>query len=548
MLLVVLLVTPGVVLAYQNDYAEDVSRVSDPSPTARASHVNDYRFQDEQINLGPESGIVRVLRTNQKALVNDFVTAVITLKCASPRELRGLARTICRKEGGDADTLWDWYNHQTGEKIDKKNWPDAGKGLVVVCPQNLLPYIAKTLATIDQSWVSEVYDGSWVWYYKGKNRDVRDIMRILTLYATPDGAVDYDVSNNALLRSDQPCIVPLFKDKGIKEVDIPVSKLTLDTQIYEVDTNDELSLGVDFQAWKNGPGARLFRFAFLNQEQRIREVKSTDWFRLSAYDFLVTSAYVDFMKTKGKAKLLTNTVLSAVSGTYAAISTTNGVMTYKNTTPATPDATPDTYHFDMDNATADVFVDDWSARNIAYKQVDSSPRLTLVNWTGTVHQAGVGGVILAIAPVVGQDSAEMEAILGVSEYSGFTPAGDPIIANRTVSSTFEVRNNQPIVMSGLCRTTKVKTTTGIPYLSDIPYVGPYLFGKTADTVTQKRVAVVMKPHFEVFSMDAQSAVQPIAIKTATAVDAKGKDAQGTKIPAPSFGFDQWLLDKGKKGL
>ena len=545
MAFLVLLAAAPTVFAYQNDYAEDVSNVSNPSPTAVQSNVNDYKFQDEQINLTQDSGVVRVLRTSQKALVNDFVTAVITLKNASPRELRGLARTICRKEGGDADTLWDWYNRQTGQKIEKKDWALAGKGLVVVCPRYLLPKIQATLTAIDKSWVKEVYDGSWVWYYKGKHRDVRDIIRILRFYATPDGDYDIDVANNAILRSDQPCIKPLFMVKGINEVDIPLSKITLDTQIYEVDTNDEMSVGVDFQAWKNGPGARLFRFAFMNHEERIRDIESSDWARLSAYDFLVTSAYVDFMQTKGKAKLLTDTALSAVSGTFAAISTSNGVVSFVSDTsalpaqPATPVVTVNTpgsgdLEFDVDTAGTPkkVYVNnltDWSRRTLSYQNTGSA------------------GVTLAIAPVVGLESAEMDAVLGVTDFSGYTPTGQPIVATRSVSSRFEVKNNQPIVMGGLCRTVTAKTVTGIPYLCDIPYVGQYVFGKTVDTKTQKRLTVLMKPHFQVFDMDLDSAPKPVAIKREAAQTmAQGDDVEAIAIPGNSFGYDQWLLDSEKE--
>jgi hypothetical protein len=550
MAFLVLLAAAPTVFAYQNDYGEDVANVSNPSPTAVQSNVNDYKFQDEQINLTQDSGVVRVLRTSQKALVNDFVTAVITLKNASPRELRGLARTICRKEGGDADTLWDWYNRQTGQKIEKKDWALAGKGLVVVCPRYLLPKIQATLTAIDKSWVKEVYDGSWVWYYKGKNRDVRDIIKILRFYATPDGDYDIDVANNAILRSDQPCIKPLFMVKGINEVDIPLSRITLDTQIYEVDTNDEMSVGVDFQAWKNGPGARLFRFAFMNHEERIRDIESSDWARLSAYDFLVTSAYVDFMQTKGKAKLLTDTALSAVSGTFAAISTSNGVVSFVSDTSALP-AQPTTPGITMPQ-----FTPDSSGADSLEFDVDTSgtPKKVYVNnltdWsrrTLSYQNTGSAGVTLAIAPVVGLESAEMDAVLGVTEFSGYTPTGEPIVATRSVSSRFEVKNNQPIVMGGLCRTVTAKTVTGIPYLCDIPYVGQYVFGKTVDTKTQKRLTVLMKPHFQVFDMDAESAPKPVAINRGAAQTmAQGDDVEAIAIPGNSFGYDQWLLDSDKE--
>ncbi|MCX7046338.1 MAG: hypothetical protein NTX50_12740, partial [Candidatus Sumerlaeota bacterium] len=164
-----------------NDFAAGVNNVTDTSPDTAASHINDYFYQEEQVNINPDSGIVRVLRTDQKALVNDFVTEFIPLKKASARELRGLARTICRKEGGDADVC-----------LLKKD-PKQFNGMVVVCPAFQLPYIRKTLEALDQEWVSEKVTGSWTYYYKAKHRDIQTVERITRFYATPDRVDDIDL-------------------------------------------------------------------------------------------------------------------------------------------------------------------------------------------------------------------------------------------------------------------------------------------------------------------------------------------------------------------
>lgn len=105
--------------SYQNDFAQDVDMTGNPSPVDRVtgssvnqfsagetnSRIDDYIYQNEQINLNKDAGVVKVLRTNQKSELNDFVTIIIPIKHAVVRELRGVARTICRKEGGDANIL-----------------------------------------------------------------------------------------------------------------------------------------------------------------------------------------------------------------------------------------------------------------------------------------------------------------------------------------------------------------------------------------------------------------------------------------------------------
>ena len=234
---------PGLPAA-EIDYAQDVEITGDPSPInlrtgsslnqfgrgQTDSQIDNYLHQDEQINLTERSGQVRVLRTNQKAVVNDFVTAMIPLHNVNPRELRGLARTITRKEGGDADVLQD--------KESGINY------LVVVCPEFQLPFITRTLQALDYSWVREFADGSYSVYYKGQHRNVRDIMNILQVYRSPDGVWEFDDSNNAVIFLDQPNVAGLFQ-WGTETVDIPPSQLTLDVEIYEVDTRNDLVLGVD---------------------------------------------------------------------------------------------------------------------------------------------------------------------------------------------------------------------------------------------------------------------------------------------------------------
>ncbi len=531
--LLVLMTAPAA-FALQNDYAEDVSHFSDPSPSQTESGINNYVYQDEQINLDKETGTLRVLRTDQKVNINDYVTEVITLDNACPRELRGLVRTITRKEGGDADTLWDKYNRQTGTLYS--DWHDCGKNLVVVCPDFQIPYIKKTLKAIDKEWVKEVNDGSWTLYYKAKHRDVQDIMNILFLYATPDASFDIDVTNNAVLRFDQPCIQPLF-EKGLREVDIPPSQLSLDVEIYEVSKYDDLNFGVDFQAWKNGPGARLFRFAFYNEDARFSGGETTipdrnqDWWKFSSYDFTLTSAFVDFLRTKGKAKLMTETTITAKSGKAAGLSVTNGVVSFVNNQSEDNEeagngegegegGNADVYEFENTDPPAIVSLPNWTSRELSYKAT------------------GQTGVKLAIAPVVGLESAELDIILQVDDIAGYMPSGDPIISQRYLSSTFEVRDQEPIIFGGISKTADIEETVGVPYLMNIPLVGKYVFGRTVNTTDETKMVVYLTPHFDVFAMDDTSI--PQVVKTA---EMAAKDLKDIAYPKTDMGYDQWLMDR-----
>ncbi|NJL73097.1 MAG: hypothetical protein HC888_16910 [Candidatus Competibacteraceae bacterium] len=250
--LFMLLAVPAALSARRDrvDFAEDVQfSEADASPTPYVSNINEYTFQDEQINIEPEDGDVRVLRTDQKILMNEFVTALIPLNAASPRELRGPIRTMVRKEGGEADVVQD--------KVTGKNY------LHVVCPPFQLPYVQAVMNGLDEAWVRERLDGSGELYYKARFRDIRKVQRISQFYIGPEGMgrFVFDDLNNAMYYTDQPALIGL-QTWGLGQIDIPPNQVELEVKVYEIDMNNDTQLGLDYADWKNGPGRNFFEIAY----------------------------------------------------------------------------------------------------------------------------------------------------------------------------------------------------------------------------------------------------------------------------------------------
>ena len=581
--------------AYENNYAQDVQTNSDPSPSNEVtgssvnqygagqvdSQIDNYVYQDDQINLDRFSGTVRVLRTNQKALINKYVTALVPLKHVNPRELRGLARTICRKEGGDADVLQD--------KVTKQNY------LVVVCPDFQVPFIMKTLTTIDEEWVKEVNDGSWAYYYKGQNRDVRKIMRTLQFYRTPDGVWEFDDPNNAVLFYDQPCIAKLFT-KGTNEIDLPPSQLSLDVAIYEVDTQNDLVLGFDFESWKNGPGRNLFEIVSWNFNgdnpgslfPGTAPGRSADWGSVHTYNVNLTTAYLDFLQVKGKARLMTRSTITAKSGTVGDLAAVDQIAAFQSETNTTPvllsyelgsviayyqgtgafktsmeelikkpavEVVATVSSFLKDVVQADAADISQISKALEEKGADgaiSSKELSEIYIPVTLAlkvfhdrtlrytKSGQVGVILSMLPAVGLESAELALALDVSDVNGLTSTGTPIIEHRYISSNVEVKDGQPFVLGGMRRTTTVKSASGIPYLRDIPYIGGYIFGREVTTKSEKELVVILTPRFKL-CQTAATAPPAEMVDVVSLV----KDKKIPAFPKTRLGFDQWLLDSGK---
>jgi general secretion pathway protein D len=69
----------------------------------------------------------------------------------------------------------------------------------------------------------------------------------------------------------------------------------------------------------------------------------------------------------------------------------------------------------------------------------------------------------------------------------------PTIEQRKFSSVVAVRDGQTIALGGLITDSKTRTSTGIPFLRDIPVLGN-LFGSDVHNTTRTELIVLITPH------------------------------------------------------
>ncbi len=93
--------------------------------------------------------------------------------------------------------------------------------------------------------------------------------------------------------------------------------------------------------------------------------------------------------------------------------------------------------------------------------------------------AGMVGADLIITPDIGQQSTEMEISASIRSVTGSTPQGTPMIAVRSIDSRVRTKDGETLILAGLRRTERITQRAGVPWLSDIPYLG-YLFGGDTD--------------------------------------------------------------------
>ena len=544
LLMVIMMLLATIVFA--DNFSQDINKTNgNPSPVdlitrssvnqftagETNSRIDDYINQDEQIYLDKDSGVVKVLRVNQKDLVNDYVTALVQFKNIHPRELRGVVRDICGLEGGNADVFQD--------KVAGQYY------LQVVCPKFQLPYIVDALTQLDQPGISETSDGSALLYYKAKFRRAVDLINATTVYATPKTLKTPDTDNNAVMVSDAPCGIPLVQ-LGFTSADIPPSQIAIDTKIYEVDISNDAKLGVDFVAWKNGPGRTLFETILTNNhthesgklEYDINDVDFNDLFhskahehwKYTSYDALLTSSFVDFLQSKGKAKLVTKSMLTTKSGNFTEIASVDQVLAFNIKYDPT---------VNYDNVLTVYSVGDKPNESISDNGlVVAVPDLhnRTLNYSKNPENVGV---YVGLLPFVGLETTELGITVHISDITDYTNKGIPIINHRFVDSYVRLKDGEPFVLGGLKRQHNIKSVNKVPFLGSLPVLG-WLFGGETESKGETMIVITLVPHT---STSTESKLEvPEEYKT---IIAQVEGSQPLPLPENCFGFDQWLLDKEK---
>jgi len=518
------------------------SRRGDASPAGGSiqghSNIDDYTNQDDQLNLTEKSGTVKVLRVNQKNLINDYVVDVIPLENPNAvnmvREIRAVFRMLTAKEGGRAEVIRD--------RVANKAY------MQVICPRFQLPYIREAVKALDQPWLKENNDGYATVYYRAKNRNIAIVNALANLWCDGEGVSVIDTGNNAVTRREEPTRATSFV-KYCDTVDVVPDQMVFEGAIYEVNATDDLKLGLDYIAWKNGPGRSLFecikgrtrtdqewddassiwdpltgkRYVEVpvtatdhDQETRVTQ-------KYCSFNYVVNSAYIDFLASKGKARVIVRPKIITRSNVKGTFSTVEQVLSFNvvpdvvTRTPFNPPATPavagDAGELGVDN------------RTVNYSVYGTTAATTT-------------GLTLEVTPWIGTESTEVQVAVSYRTISGVTPQGIPMINTRALTTRARVRDGEPLVIAGLDREEKVDAYAGIPFLSSIPGFG-LVFGGETHSIRKTQLVIVLVPRLITgTSRDLATAEEVETVKMALG-EAK------VEIPTNPWGFDQWLLDKSK---
>ncbi len=425
--------------------------------------------------------IVKILRTSNKAQTTSYVPVVFEMYRNNPfNVIRFLHRAIQPEEG----LLHTFAN------------PDGTGGKVLfVVPPHMVESLGELVASLDRPGLN-TSSGDVRIYQQLKHRRCHEsdlsFLTVAASYSTQNGTITIcDPETNALYYEDAPSAAEAAVTALINYLDVPTPMVQLNVRIYELDARNDADIGLDYIAWKNGPGANLFALGAFAEAGNVGNLDvlpgglvpaptynpalGLPGQRLRAHgynaasQYAVSSAFFDFLQVKGKARLLNEARLAALS-TYPARLTAGDQVLY--------------YHVENDpaggvRATGEVFGQN-DTRTVTPTTL--RPNLSPVET----------GIVLEFVPTIGRASLELDTLLEWSDYSGFDDAGIPQINRRRFETKLRMAVGEEVVMGGFRRQVRVRARAGVPYLSRIPVLG-YLFGREQERNQDTEVVVVLQP-------------------------------------------------------
>jgi type II secretory pathway component GspD/PulD (secretin) len=103
------------------------------------------------------------------------------------------------------------------------------------------------------------------------------------------------------------------------------------------------------------------------------------------------------------------------------------------------------------------------------------------------------GISVKVVPTLQQDSLiNLHIIPRISDLTGWSPKGMPIIFERSLNTEVKVKENTVFVLGGLKKKETVETRKGIPGLKEIPVIR-YLFSVKTNIVLEREVLIFIRP-------------------------------------------------------
>jgi hypothetical protein len=272
----------------------------------------------------------------------NIITKAYVLKHADPYELRPYLRSAVESEsisGAGAKVECIKYNDGTGILIVSAEdyrfgKQETGMGFDEMVQLLDMPKITSSSGSTSLVYFPKYHDASWL-ADRVKHVGMNNSHDYVELSGGKDKVV-VDKGLNGLL-----FYVPLYSVKNISEMlktfDTPIPEVKVKYTVYELNHENDGTLGVDFQAWKNGPGSDLFASAYKFTDgwdaknsivgNELVNTTNSQFFKFSPR---WNTKFLDFLTAKGKANVVTSGEMSVMNNKEGKVEATTRIAGFRD--------------------------------------------------------------------------------------------------------------------------------------------------------------------------------------------------------------------------
>ena len=390
--------------------------------------------------------------------------------------------------------------------IERVNYPQAKRQMIIVSTgEDFIPYVDELIAGLDQPGKpgksGSIIEGTGITRitYIPNYRAAEDLVRLINLgtMGSPEGRAFLNKDTNTVYwKDDNRAALSILA--WVKYLDRPVPQVNLRLNYYEIRESKLRDIGLDYLAWKNGPGMDIFSAGFdggkvfsheaiwqlINGAYRLADLTrnfSTSWsygafFTAPQFDL----SFVRILQQSGNAKLAAHADLTFVNTAVyddPALNTHLPKIYTATLTPGYENIRKD----DNDRTSVTESGDSTLTLNVFNPVIcfgaspdETTPRGTIPS-TEEFYAKNNGGVVFAYRL----------ASKTVTEKSN---RGDELGNASTVAGELTLGFKTEKLLASYVREQDVEQTIGIPFLVKIPVL-KYLFGTT--TTVKERTYIIV---------------------------------------------------------
>ena len=465
----------------------------------------------------PQEEDVRTIRLLQDDGQVRIVSKVYVLKHLKATDIRPFIEVAIKR-------------YSRASAFERVNYPKGNtQAIIVSTGEDFIPYVDELVAGLDQPGKpgksGSLIDGTGITRitYVPNYRAAEDIVRLVNegTIGSPEGRAYLNKDTNTIYwKDDRGAALGILA--WVKYLDRPVPQVKLRLNYYEVRESKLRDIGLDYLAWKNGPGLDIFSAGFdggrifsneavwklISNSWKLADVAkdfSTSWgygafFTAPAFDL----SFVRVLQQSGNAKLAAHADLTFVNTAVYDDPALNTHLPKVYAATLTPGY--ESIRKDGDDRTDVVTGGDSTLTLTVTNPVicfgvdpaEIEPRRGWIPASEEFYKKNNGGVVFAYQ----LDSRT------VTEKSN---RGDELGNASTVSGELTLGFKTEKLLATYVREQDVEQTVGIPFLVKIPVL-KYLFGTT--TTIKERTYIIVTAEANLVHPDALPP-QPVSKEVAS---------------------------------